>query len=549
MKYFLITMISLLSTACFYAQDVELIEGEEFKDGRTILFTAPHNDGFVVLSVDGYRMEEDDVNHDADILDDNGQRYMDGDKKVFITQLNSKLAIDKIEKIQREKSQALPEIKAEKFSLYALENIGGKLFMYYTKYSKSAKKTEHCVMEINVDKPILSKETVLNVDEFGKKKSRSLFLKNTDASIVVFATKPHGKKNDNCMIKVVAYSTADHSELWMQMYDTGRKRNQVIFNEIHLAQNGTLFIGYQNYRKNKKTRSYLSKESKESKERRPFYKQCVAALRDEETLYTELKLDQYFPYKCDFQTIENNLIICGTYTTQYKGNLRGIYSWIVDQETFAVSEPRLQDFSDDLLNQMDDEDIGTAKAKDPGIKSYLGLGTIMQEGEGNIKYIYEPYREKRRTSAMDQGMMHQYVYYITKSIIVADISEEISFSTIPRSVRFESDFSAIQSKLLKTDKGAYLLYLDHIENMIGMKKRKKDFKLKELRNSKAGVLAMARFDSNNSITRKVLRKLENENFYFNPSYTARVGAGEFMLTGVNDGILKSRKQKNLLLKL
>ena len=539
----------MMASFTLLAQNMTLIEGESFKDDNSIWFTAPYGDDYVVLAVEKPQQFDGDLKHQSYLEGTRSSLYIDPNKDIYVSKLNSKLAITKLKKKERRR-ELLTEINAKKINLYSLENIDGKIYMYYTKYMKKSKNVSHCVMEINVENPSKSVETVLAKEKFKKKKPKTVFLKNKDASVISFVSDPYGKEKDKLNINVSTFSTADHSPLWSQTYATGKMRKQISFDALHLADNGTLFFGYKDYVKDSEKKSIKNKKG----EKIPAYIQNVIALSENETQSLEMNLGNDYPNQCDLKSDNERLIVCGTYFERHKGNITGVYSSIIDLATFTATTATKSEFGDALIDQLDDENMGTTKKKDPGITTYNGIGTILNEENGLIKYIYEPFVidiVRYNTGTFKNPSYSTTTYYVAKSIIVVDINEsDVEFTSIPRSVRFPYDFRAIQTKAVETDNQLYLLYLDHKENVQPKKrKKKKKNKLKDRRKSQEGVIAVAKFVDNKTIERTILKDLDDEDFYFNPSFMTKVSPTEYILIGISDGWFSSKKQKNLLLKL
>lgn len=556
MRYLLFFFAVLLASSPSIAQNMTIVEGESFKVDNYVSYAAPYEDGYIVLTTERPERHDGDIKHNSTLTGDRAANYLDPRKDIYISKLNSKLALPKMKKKGR-KRELLKEINAKKINLYGLENINGKIYMYYTKYMKKSKNVSHCVMEINVENPSKSIETVLSKVKFKNKKPRTVFLKNRDVTAITFVSEPYGKKKDNAKINVSTFSTKDHSAIWSQSYDTKSMRKQIIYDQLHLAGNGTLFIGYKDYVKDIKTTAIKNKAGKKV----AAYSQTIIALSENETQTIELGFGKAFPIKCDMKSDNTRLVVCGTYKNRHKGNISGVYSTIIDLATFTSSIAQKSEFGKELVEQLEHEDVAKTKAKDPGIITDNGLGTIINDENNNIKYIYEPFiieivrRNSGASTGISFGASSETIYYKAKSIIVADISEEdIEFTTIPRSVKFAFDFRAIQTKAVESDNQLYLLYLDHKENIKpkkGKKKKKKSkrVKLKELKKSQDGVLAAARLTTGETIDRSIVKDLNREDFYFNPSFMTKVSQNEYLLMGLSDGWFSSKKQKNILLKL
>ena len=541
--FLFLALLSISITAI--AQSISVIEGESFKVDDFITFVAPYEDGYVVLATD--KPENDgDIKHDATISGNTRDFYLDPRKEIYISKLNTKLALKK----KSRKRELLKKINAKKINIYAFENINGKVFMYYTKYMKKSKSVIHCVMEVDVENPSASVETELSKMKFKKKKPKTIFLKNRDNTAISFLSEPFGKKKDIAKINVATFSTTNHEAIWSHTYDTKSMRKQIVYNEAHLANDGTLFLSYKDYVKDWKKKSIKNKNG----DKVPGYAQTIIALSMNEPQILELNLGKSFPIKCDLKSDKNRLIVCGTYRKKNKGNITGVYSTIIDLETFTSTIAQKSEFGRKIVETLEDEDVAKTSSKDAGLTSDSGIGTIINDENDNIKYIYEPYRIHvvRTNTGATTGISFssETIYYIAKSIIVADLNEEdTEFALIPRSIKFAFDFRAIQSKAVESDNQLYLLYLDHRENIKPKKKTKKKKKLKELRRSQDGVLAAARLTTGEKIDRSIIKDLEKEDFYFNPSFMTKVSQNEYILLGLSDGWFSSKKQKNILLQL
>jgi len=512
MKNLKYLLICLFINSFLYAQDVEILWGEELKASKRSTLS-----GIIADDETGFYALKNDLR---------------GRSSLTLEHFNYEM--------KQTKSVEL-ELKQNKMDL-ALELIlhsNNELFLFSSYVNKKNKQKELYVQTI--DKKKLSLNTDLrkiahiNYSGFKKKNSGAfkIDVSRDESNILLYYNKPY-EKGSNEKFGFVVFDNKIN-EVWQKDITLPYEDELFSIQDFEMADNGNIYLLGLKYQDKKTSR-------KSKREEKPNYHYTVLSYSDRGEKLEEYPIQVADKFLTDMQIAineEGNIICGGFYSDEGSFSIKGSYFLNINGKTKAIMNESFKEFGMDFItqNMTEKQKKKTNKKADKGKNVELyeyDLDEIILRNDDGAILVGEQYFVRIITNVDANGNTSVTYVYHYNDIIVISISPEGEIEwteKIPKRQITSNDggfYSSYATAVV--DDNLYFVYNDHAENLspVALNTGKiKNF----TSNRKNSVVTIVKMDTDGRFTRNALFKNREAEIMTRPKVCKQINDNEMIVFG------------------
>lgn len=390
------------------------------------------------------------------------------------------------------------------------------IYLMTNKYDKEAKSTSYFAQAININ-TLNTEGSIKNFGSFSAsggglfssvEESSVRFLQSQDSSkILVFALTPYNKR-ENEKYYIGVYDSK-LNKLWDRTVELPYLDKFVELYDYFVTNEGNVGVIFKHYDQEVKKES-----TRKDGERVPAYTTKLILYTDAKTQTPEMAFDVNKKF-IHAITLTNegssNFSMFGLYKTKETGKITGYFTCTIDTKSSQIGVKKMEDFPTDLVEQLDKDDQGSKKEKDPGFAPYFRLEKVLVRDNGSHDYIIQYYKKviRESTSSSSSGFSgvsitrtRTYIDYYYGNIIDINISTagKATFTRIPK-FQASTDFNAASNFLATTLNNKLFVFFNDDKDNVDREMTRKPDACTRFGNS---VLVMATVDEKGQFAREII---------------------------------------------
>ena len=538
MKYFslLITTLFVLVNYTISAQDVMIVESDDFDDNMVNIAPVKIEGGYISLIVEHKNNSwEDPKMHPSSVFNKElNYNYVSDEGNVYLTKLDMDLKVIAQNKIKFK--------DAHDINVYGMFHYKGKTSLYYTQRKGFSNEVHLFCMDIDNDKLKRNKARKIHTIKHKDGVPATRMIMSPDSTKLAFISEKHAGNKDERKLDIALFDI-EGTPIWSDPVYLGGDTEKLTVSDAAVDNTGNIFVSYKVFDR------YSNEESKKNKkgDRIPAYETRVITFGIDETeAYVTISHQNLFIRDCNliYNPIQDKVQAVGTYSIKDGGNLSGTFVSNIDPVAMTAEETTFNKFDEKLIRLIDEDGFGQTKDKDPGIEIRTVETNIHFKNNGDLVYILQPYKYEERfvnNSFRNNSMRNIESGYDIYSAIVAQISNSnnnVIYTRIPRRSNSISKYGVLIAKTLVRNDQVYLLYTDHYKNL----ERRDDERPRSMGNPSNSSLILTNIYSTGEYNRSFLKNRdEEENFSLSMSDFHAISASEYMYTSYTGGLFSSNR--------
>lgn len=424
------------------------------------------------------------------------------------------------EKMEKVKETEVVFKNSKFINVKGLFQIKGKTILVYS-YKNSKKDTEYSISAIKINETDISLGQEVELGKFPTQEGKAMpdfeMSYSFDSSKYLLFVEADQKKKEMKQFYFGVFN-GDLIRQYEKNVELPIEKRYVVIDSRTLDKKGNLFIEVKQFEKEVKDRKSIRDEEHGT----PPYTTTIKQYSPDGKVMDEiaLKLGEKYLHSSSllFNNKSDKINIAGTYKTNIKGRVTGIFNCDYDPVSKTVTGTKMSEIPDDLLNLFDKEQIASTNKKDPGISGNFRAKRFSYRENGTIDYALEYDRCVEVTTANMSGTtvtggVSSYYAYDCMSILNVNIDAagKMIFTRIPKAQSDDNSHAYISHYSFYSGSKLIFLYNDDKDNFERDINKAPD-NINMYKNSRKSVLMAAIVDEKGNLERKIVYEHKEDKY-------------------------------------